>query len=253
MPLRPSDSLTMPSEGGSFDKIMYLQRSIEAAVSTENYERAASCRDEMKTLLEATERERPIESFWFSQIKVLRDVESSVEDKVRSISSLGATGDTSSIIPILASCLYEPQLQEATQTAMWTIWMRPTNKDTRAGDAMKEGSRLMMYEATYPESLAQFAICIQQCPEWAEAYNKRATLYYLMRRWKESIEDCKKTLSLERHHFGAASGMGLCYLNLNEKQQALEAFELAISINPGLSEIRRIVEGLRIELKARNI
>ena len=207
----------------------------------------------MKRLLEASDKERPMESFWFKQVKVLRDSDSSMDDKIKCVSSLGATGDQTSIIPILATCLHEPPLQEAAQTAMWTIWMRPGNKDTKAGDAMKEGSRMMMNEATYGESLTQFTIAIQRAPFWSEAYNKRATLYYLMRKWKESIEDCKMSLSLERFHFGAASGMGLCCLNLDEKAQALEAFEQALSINPGLTEIRRIVEGLRVELKSKKV
>ena len=146
-PLRPltaSDSLNISTSkegGGSFDRIMYLQRSLEAAISAENYDRAAICRDELKTLLVVNSKERPIESYWITQIKLLRDPDTSVDDKTRAINSLGATGSSSEIVPILALYLLEPQLQDAAQTAMWTIWMRPINKDTKAGDAMKEGAR----------------------------------------------------------------------------------------------------------------
>ena len=231
---------------GSFDRLINLQRSLEAAISTETYERAASIRDEMKVLLESI---GAVEGFWWSQVKLIRDTNTSLEDKLKAISSLGATG-SASIIPLLASLLHEPSLQEAAQTSCWTIWMRPNNKDTIAGDAMKEGCRLMMTESTHNDALVQFNICIQRCPDWCEAYNKRATLFYLMRRWKESVEDCQFTLELCPQHFGAASGMGLCLMNINDKAKALTAFELAIGINPGLVEIRRIVEGLRIEVRS---
>ncbi len=79
----------------------------------------------------------------------------------------------------------------------------------------------------------------------AQAYNKRATTLYLMQRYHESIEDCVTTLQLNPHHFGAASGMGLCHVALREHQQALSAFELALAIHPGLSQMREYAEALR--------
>lgn len=56
------------------------------------------------------------------------------------------------------------------------------------------------------------AFCLSRC---LQGYNKRATLNYMQRRFAESIKDCQMTLELQPYHFGAASGMGLCHLEVS--------------------------------------
>lgn len=81
-----------------------------------------------------------------------------------------------------------------------------------------------------------------------QAHNKRATVLYLMHRYEESIQVCKLAVELNPYHFGAASGMGMCYLGIEDHQAALEAFEQALSINPEMEPIRTYVAALRAKL-----
>ena len=65
----------------------------------------------------------------------------------------------------------------------------------------------------FPElALRHYTEVIEMAPNFAEGYNKRATVGYLLRDFPRAIEDCKATLALNPNHFGALSGMGLCHL-----------------------------------------
>ena len=61
-------------------------------------------------------------------------------------------------------------------------------------------------------------------------YNKRATVFFLMQEYAESIEDCLRVLDLEPFHFGALSGMGLCHLRMEDPHAALHAFERTLKV-----------------------
>lgn len=69
-------------------------------------------------------------------------------------------------------------------------------------------------------------------PEFAEAWNRRATLYYLVKKYNESIADCEATTRLEPQHFGAWHGAGLNYLALKKYVDAARAFRRALEIQP---------------------
>jgi len=94
---------------------------------------------------------------------------------------------------------------------------------------------------------------IRLAPTFAEAWNKRATLYYLMRKFDASIADVKQTLALEPRHFGAVVGLGLIYDQLGNQQAALQAFREGLKINPHMAPIREKSEKIARELKDRNI
>jgi len=71
---------------------------------------------------------------------------------------------------------------------------------------------------------------------------------YLLREYKESIDVCKLVLELNPYHFGAASGMGMCYIGLEDYEAALSAFEKALIINPGMEPIQKYAAALRAKL-----
>ena len=81
-----------------------------------------------------------------------------------------------------------------------------------------------------------------------QGYNKRATVLYLLHRYKDAIQDCQMVLQLNPYHFGAASGMGLCHWSLKQSKEALSAFERALEVHPGLTVIQKHVETLRDEV-----
>ena len=128
---------------------------------------------------------------------------------------------------------------------IWGIWRESSddeiNKLMHAGvSAMKTG-RLRRAERIFDE-------IVYKAPEFAEGWNKRATIYYFLREYQKSAADVRQTLLLEPRHFGATAGLGLIFLSLDYYESALEAFQQALNINPHLTgpkqQIKRLEEYL---------
>jgi tetratricopeptide (TPR) repeat protein len=81
-------------------------------------------------------------------------------------------------------------------------------------------------------------------PDWAEAWNKRATLAYIEKRDTDSLLDIAQTLRLEPRHFGAISGFGNICLRNGHLNEARAAFQIALSINPHMEDLRDMLENL---------
>ncbi len=124
------------------------------------------------------------------------------------------------------------------------IWQRWTaNDDPEVSQLMQTGIRALNY-STYRRALQSFDRVIEMAPEFAEGWNKRATLYYHIKEYRRSIDDIKETLRLEPRHFGAWSGLGLVSIAQENYSGALAAFKKALSINPHIANIRRYVQKL---------
>lgn len=90
-------------------------------------------------------------------------------------------------------------------------------------------------------------------PKWAEAWNKRATLFYMMGDSERAISDIRETLALEPRHFGAWSGLGMIFQNAEDRKRALEAFRRALAIHPHIANIKALVERLAPEVDGRDL
>jgi tetratricopeptide (TPR) repeat protein len=101
----------------------------------------------------------------------------------------------------------------------------------------------------YENALAALNQVVAAAPEYAEGWNTRATLLYLMGDYVASAVDVKRTLALEPRHFGAWSGLGLIYLNLGDERAALAAFSKALEWNPHLSGSRHNLEAVKKQLR----
>jgi Flp pilus assembly protein TadD len=95
-----------------------------------------------------------------------------------------------------------------------------------------------------------FSQIVANFPDFAEGWNKRATLYYLVGNTDASIEDIKKTLELEPRHFGALSGLGLVYLQQGKLALAEEAFQQLITVHPNSPSAQ---ENLRLVKEQRTV
>ncbi|MBD2104422.1 tetratricopeptide repeat protein [Leptolyngbya sp. FACHB-261] len=113
--------------------------------------------------------------------------------------------------------------------ALWQRWYAEAGPEAErqllAGTASMEQQR-------FAEAEQEFSQLIQQHPDFAEAYNKRATLHYICHRYDRSLRDCHRVVELNPHHFGAWHGMGLCYFALDRYPEALPAFRRALEIQP---------------------
>ena len=124
------------------------------------------------------------------------------------------------------------------------IWQRWTaNADPNISQLMQIGIRGLSY-SSYRRALQSFDQVIEMAPEFAEGWNRRATLYYHIKEYRRSIDDIKQTLRLEPRHFGAWSGLGLVSIAQENYSGALAAFKKALSINPYIANIRRYVQKL---------
>jgi len=124
------------------------------------------------------------------------------------------------------------------------IWQRWTaNDDPNISQLMQIGIRGLSY-SSYRRALQSFDQVIEIAPEFAEGWNRRATLYYHIKEYRRSIDDIKQTLRLEPRHFGAWSGLGLVSIAQENYSGALAAFKKALSINPHIANIRRYVQKL---------
>lgn len=102
----------------------------------------------------------------------------------------------------------------------------------------------------FDEAIRQATLLIAETAALAESWNQRAVAYFSTGRYRESIRDCEQALELNPYHFGAASGMGQCHLQLNDRGVALECFRRALSLNPGLEGVRAHVLYLQRTIKS---
>lgn len=141
-------------------------------------------------------------------------------------------------------------IAHAVEQKIWVIWHEPPDH-LEVSMAMDRGLRAMR-ESNHEEALAAFDDAVRLAPDFAEAWNKRATINYLLGDYGASIADVQQTLLLEPRHFGALSGLGLINLALGRKADALAAFEAALAVHPYLPErfqidaLREAVAGERI-------
>lgn len=136
----------------------------------------------------------------------------------------------------------------AVEQQIWQIWIE--SDDSTVSTLMREGMTAMS-RGDYDGALEQFNRMVDAAPEFAEGWNKRATLHYYMGRYEASVLDIQQTLQLEPRHFGALSGLGLIYDALEQRKAAIRSFEAALEINPHLGGIRERIEQLRQELEGR--
>ncbi len=124
---------------------------------------------------------------------------------------------------------------------IWQLW---TSAGDEAVDRAMAAGTYAMAIGDGMRALEAFNTAVSQKPDFAEAWNKRATLYYLLRRYEESVADIERTLELEPRHFGALSGLALIREAQNQPFEALEALKLASQIHPQLPNLREWVNRL---------
>lgn len=125
---------------------------------------------------------------------------------------------------------------------IWQIWFET---DDAEAAALLQAGESAMAKRRFTEALGAFNKLVERAPNFAEGWNRRATLYYLMGQYAKSAVDVKRTLELEPRHFGAMSGLGLLYLALEKYAAAREAFEDALEMNPHLDGPRQNIELIR--------
>ena len=133
---------------------------------------------------------------------------------------------------------------------IWKIWStHPNNK--KLTERLAEGSELVRNKQL-SKAINIFSEVIDLDPKWAEAWNKRATVLYMIGDYKSSQKDIDKVLELEKRHFGALAGQGLVNIKLENYEKAIESYKKAQEIYPSMQSpdimIKQIEELIKQDL-----
>ena len=112
---------------------------------------------------------------------------------------------------------------------IWNIWYEVD--DPKVIEYFEKGIQAMNLR-NYPLAIRFFNNLIEEDPNFAEGWNKRATVHYMMGNFDQSMQDIIKTLELEPRHFGALDGMGLIFIHQGQFQQAIDVYDKMLEIFP---------------------
>jgi len=170
------------------------------------------------------------------------------QERRRGALGLGLAGRMEDV-PMLVAALRDTDetVREIAEEALWTVWSR--SGDARVDDLFNRGVSEMNAEHL-DDAIATFTRIIELKPDFAEGWNKRATAYYLAGDYRHSLADCDEVIKRNPKHFGALSGYGQIYLQLDRPDKALEYFRRALAVNPNMDGVQAMVGRLE-ELEAR--
>lgn len=133
---------------------------------------------------------------------------------------------------------------------IWEVWIE--HEDPQVQRQMRSAADFMSAQE-YGSALALLDTVVEQVPDYAEGWNRRATVRFLAADYKGSVEDIDRTLALEPRHFGALSGLGQIRMIQQRPEEALEAFERALEVNPHMRSVRTIRDRLKLGLQQQAI
>lgn len=110
-----------------------------------------------------------------------------------------------------------------------------------------------MEEKEYDDALLFLNDLIRLAPDYPEAFNRRATLYFLQEDYGRSVADIQRTLALEPRHFGALAGLGIIMDRLDRDEQAYRVFQRALEIHPHLEGAKTAIERLAPKVEGRKL
>ena len=164
-------------------------------------------------------------------------------------SRLGEVGSMADVA-LLVKALRDPDEDTRNQAeqALWRIWARSGDPEV---DRLYQAGIEQMNAADLQQSIATFTRIIELKPDFAEGWNKRATLYFLAGELRKSLADCDEVMKRNPYHFGALSGYALIYIRLEYYDRALEYSRRALEVNPNMDGVRRNVDLLERLLEQR--
>ena len=134
---------------------------------------------------------------------------------------------------------------------IWTLWStHPT--DEKLTSILDEGSRLVQDQKLI-RAIDIFTDAIEIDPTWAEAWNKRATVFYMVGEFQKSQDDIDKVLELENRHFGALAGQGMVNIKLKNYDKAKKSYQKAQEIYPAMKSSKVMIEQIEELIKRQSI
>jgi tetratricopeptide (TPR) repeat protein len=165
-----------------------------------------------------------------------------LETRRRATAWLGEVGVIADA-PVLIGALSDRDevVRTLAEHSVWQVW-------GRSGDAEADGLLQVgieeMNRGDGPAAVETFTKAIQRKPDFAEAWNKRATVYFLMGEPEKSLKDCDEVMKRNPAHFGALAGYGQIYLQLDQPERALTYFRRALRVNPNMRGVQQVIPQL---------
>lgn len=159
------------------------------------------------------------------------------------IANRGAMADA----PLLHERLRDesPFVRSYAEQGLWLLWSR--SGDPEIDRLMLRGTEEMQ-SGNHAKAVSTFSEIIRSRPEFAEGWNRRATVRYLAGDYQRSIADCAEVLKRNPGHFGALSGLGQIYFALGDDERALEWYRRALEVNPNMVGVELNIKALEERL-----
>ena len=144
-----------------------------------------------------------------------------------------------------------PSLSPGIAEQIWLLWStHPT--DQKLTSILDEGSRLVQ-DQQLNRAIDVFTEAIELDPTWAEAWNKRATVFYMIGEFQKSQDDIDKVLELEERHFGALAGQGMVNIQLKNYDKAKRSYQKAQEIYPAMKSSKIMIKQIEELIKKQSI
>jgi tetratricopeptide (TPR) repeat protein len=145
-------------------------------------------------------------------------------------------------LDILFAHLRRPGIpSEPVEVKIWALWAA---SDSATAEVLLQQAARAIGDRAPAEALSILDRLVGAFPDYAEAWNKRATLYFMMKRYDQALKDIEQVLDLEPRHFGALSGKGVILERQKNYSAAREAFEQALAVNPNLEQVKAALKEL---------
>lgn len=145
-------------------------------------------------------------------------------------------------LDILFARLRQPEAAAAgIEKKIWTLW---SSSDSPTAEILLRQGQRAMDDGVPDAALSILNRLVGAYPDFAEGWNRRATLYFLMKRYDHSLADIGKVLDLEPRHFGALAGKGMILERQKKYAEARAAYEDALSVNPTLENVKAALKEL---------
>ncbi len=165
------------------------------------------------------------------------------KEAVAELAKIGSPADAAALLPALHD--EDGEVRELAEAAVWQVWLRSGDPEV---DAVLRRGMDDMAHGKMGAAVDAFTRVIERRPDFAEGWNKRATAYFMIGDFDQSLQDCAETLKRNPDHFGALAGCGMIYAQREDLEHALEYFERALAINPNLKGVEQGLELVRYRL-----
>ena len=160
------------------------------------------------------------------------------------LGKLGTAKDADAVYALLDDG--EPTVRQAALSTVWQLWGKSGDAAT---DKLYQEGLDRMQDGDMPKAVKVFSDIIAKRPAFAEAWNKRATIYYMSGDYELSMQDCEEVLKRTPRHFGALVGYAQMLAEREQPEKALALMERASKVNPYLANAELMIAALRIQIE----